>query len=232
MKILLFIPTMGNIPTAMTTFLMKLNSQYKIEVMTTTRTLIHAARNLAIEKMIEGNFDYLVMLDDDNIPCYDNFVDVLIGNKVDVVSSIIRLRNRKEDLNICFDHKIDGLTAYINYQNLDGIDTLEEIGNCGSGLVCLSRKVCYEMKKSYPRPFENKLTYYIQKITGEYIEFSPKVFSEADFKTNSKGGLNIKFRELSEDYLFFERVKYLGYKVYADTRITCSHIGPTELIKV
>jgi len=231
-SVMLFIPTMWDVPTSMSTYLMKVNSKYKIEVITTSKVLIHSARNLAIEKMIEHNSDYLIMIDSDN-PCkYDNFVDVMVDNHKDIVSWIVRLRNRQEDLNICFEQVIEWMKAYINYQNIEWLWTLEEIGNCGSWLVCLSRKVCEDMIANYPRPFENKYTYYIEKEAWWYVEFWPSIFRQSWFKTNEQGWLNIRGRELSEDYLFFERAQSLGYKLYADTRLICKHLADQKFIEV
>jgi hypothetical protein len=57
---------------------MKLNSKHKIEVITTSNVLIHSARNLAIEQMLENNSDYLVMIDSDNPCIYNDFVDIMV----------------------------------------------------------------------------------------------------------------------------------------------------------
>ena len=231
MKVLFFIPTMWSIPVQMSTFLMKLKTKHKIEFITTTKTLIHSARNLAIEKMNEWDFDYLVMCDDDNIPYYNDFIDIMIDDKQDIISGVVRLRNRQEDLNICFDYKVDWMIKYINYQNLEWLETLQEIWNCGCWLVCLSKKVCKDIYNAYPRPFENKLTYYIEKQDW-FIEFTPWVFKETDFKTTDNWWLIFKYRELSEDFLFFERCKSLWYKIYADTRLTCVHLTDQKYLEV
>lgn len=232
MKVSLFIPTLWTVPTSMCTNLMKLNSKHKIEVITTSNVLIHSARNLAIDQMLDNNSDYLVMIDSDNPCIYNDFVDIMVWHKKDIISGVIRLRNRQDDLNICFTQKIEWMNAYINYQNIDWLDDLQEVWNCGSWLICLSRKVCEDMKNNYPRPFENKMTYYIQKEWWEYIEFSPKIFKDKWFATNKNWWLNLRFRELSEDYLFFERAQSLGYKVYADTRLKCVHLQDQKYIEV
>lgn len=244
MKVLFFMPTLWSTPVLMSAFLTKFKTEHKVKFLTTSRTLIHSARNLAIDEMIQGNYDYLIMSDDDNIPNYDNFIDVMVRDDKDVVSWVIRLRNRKEDLNICYIENTEWFENFIHYKNIDEIYKWEnillpekrkpvvEVWNCWCGLVCLSKKVCEDMKLKYPRPFENKLTYYIQKNAWNYIEFSPAIFGEQDFKANEKWGLNIRYRELSEDYLFFERVRNLWYKLYADTRIKCSHIWTQEILEV
>lgn len=224
MKIALFIPTMWSIETSMVSFLMKLKTKHDIQLITTTKTLIHSARNLALDEMIKMWADYLIMIDSDNYPEYNDFIDVMIDSNKDILSWVIRLRNRQEDLNICKIQKTDWPDKYINYQNIDWLETIQEIWNCWSWLVCLSRKVCEEMTAKYPRPFENKMTYYIKKSTWEYIEFSPHIFQEADFETTENWWLIIKYRELSEDYLFFERARSLGYKLYAHTKLTCLHL--------
>jgi len=48
--------------------------------------LINYARNMAIDEVINKNYDGLVMLDEDNPPIYDNFIDVLLSHKKDIVT--------------------------------------------------------------------------------------------------------------------------------------------------
>ena len=51
-----------------------------------TRRLIHAARNMAVEMTLNGNYDYLLMCDDDNAPVNDNALELLLNANVDIVS--------------------------------------------------------------------------------------------------------------------------------------------------
>ena len=63
-----------------------------------TRTPIHMARNLLLKKMVNENYNKLIMIDDDEYPMdKDCFLNLLLDDK-DLVSGIVRLRTKKENL--------------------------------------------------------------------------------------------------------------------------------------
>ena len=101
------------------------------------------------------------MVDDDNPIYYKNFIDMMVDDDKDIVSGVVRLRNNQKNLNICSAKKVDGLDKYINYKTNPKQDLIQ-IANCGCGVVCIKRKVVDKLLEAYPRPFENKMTYYIK----------------------------------------------------------------------
>jgi glycosyltransferase involved in cell wall biosynthesis len=221
MKILLFIPTLWSIPTEMFNFIQKIKSKHQIQIITTSRLLIHCARNLAVEKTLEGGFDYLLFLDDDNPPEDTNFIDVMVETNRDVVTWVVRLRNRQEDLNITKSVDQDGLLKYENYKSAP--KNLIEVWNCWCWCVLIKREVLEKVIEEHPRPFESKYTWYLN--TKEwYKELWPKVFGREEILFWDNGGLMLKWRELSEDFLFFERVRELWYKIFCNPKIKCRHL--------
>lgn len=221
---MLFVPTLGTINTKMYNFLQTINSNHKVRICTTSRVLIHAARNFALKKAHEEKHDFLIMMDEDNPPNRSDFIDLMVWCNRPVVSGVVRLRNRKDDLNICRRELSRGIYRYVNYKELSTIPEDWIVDNCGSWLICLKMDVVKDMLKKYPLPFENKFTRYIKKKDW-FKEFWPSILGEESFETNKDGWLILQGRELSEDYLFFERVRSLGYSIFVDKRATCSHLS-------
>lgn len=240
-KALLFMPTItGSIPNEMVNILMKLNNwDIQVSFMTTTRLLIHSARNLAIQKTIEWWYDYLIFLDDDNPPKQLDFIPRMIKHWKDIVVWVVRQRWATAKLSI-YKNKIDTETGIMRYEAYKNIKSkrwdLIEVDNSWWALCVLSRKVCEDMRNNYwGYPFESTITKYYrteeEQPTGmKYVEANMSKVNQ--YKPDvSDWGMKLYSRELWEDLLFFERAKQLWYKIYCDTKVHAYHIGKPVILE-
>jgi len=179
-----------------------------------SRTPIHMARNLALEEMLKGDYDFVIMNDDDQIPIWEDcFYNLLKENK-DMISWLVRLRAKQDNLNILkteiySEEWNQGMYKYVNYKECKEKEVFE-IWNAWSWLICLSKKVCKFMLDKYAsQPFEQKATIYMKLIDWTRQE----AWYNDDKVDMSLWKPQLCRRVLSEDYLFFERAIRWGYKL-------------------
>ena len=200
------------------------------------RTPIHQCRNMFLEKMLEWNFTHLIMLDDDELPEDDNCFKNLLEADKDMVSGIVRYRMKKEDLSICKTEPrwewtdTEWMVKYDCYHELPQ-KWLFKIDNCWCWLICLTREVVEKMMKVYANhPFESKQTVYVKQTDWKRVEFWFHNPSLIAVKENWIAYLCR--RELSEDYLFFERAQSLWFELRANGDCKVIHYWTAEEIKV
>lgn len=240
----MFTPTIdGTIPTRTAQWYMAIKHHKDVKearFMTTDRVLIHAARNMAIEKMIKDDYDYVFMLDDDNPPVHTDALVSMVGHKVDIVTWPVRLRNDSTSLNICKSSIDDTwLIKYEKYKDLEWNTRLFRVYNTWCWCVLLSRKVCEDMYNKFSwRPFESKVTEYIRlneknSMWSQFHEIYSSILPKlADVHLDEEGKVVLYKLERSEDYLFFERAQNIGYKIWCDPYAKCEHIGKNEILHV
>lgn len=239
MKLLLGIPTIDwKIPVQMVNVLLKMNLK-NVHVKTTTRLWIYFARNMFLEEVAKWDYDWLVMLDDDNPPEIENVCQVLAGHWKDYVTGIVRQRTNEKFLNIYKTEILENwITKYTPYTYPKSKrDDLIEVQNCWSACTFLSKKLCKTMLALYPSPFEQKvIDYYKTKEVLDhwmkYAEFSVLNLQRYAPDTNEDWSFKISRRQLSEDLLFGERVRQQWFKIYCDTRVHCYHIGLPSILQV
>lgn len=189
-----------------------------------SRTPIHMARNILIEKMLEWNFDYLIMFDDDQLPMSkDAFYRLLVADK-DMVAGCVRYRKKSEYISICKKEKFEKagaewMRSYKPYKEIPS-QWLFQVDNAGTGMCCISRKVCEFMHKTYNKePFESKSTTYTKQVDGEWREvgYNTAEPEPKDWK------IQLVRRVLSEDYLFFERAISHWFELWADWQAKAYH---------
>lgn len=234
MNILIFIPTITwSIPVETVKSLLFMDSWWhNISFSTTSRVLIHSARNLAMNDVVMKDYDYLLFLDDDN-PTYNrNFLIDLLEAKKDIITWVYRLR-WKEWLSV---YKIvedeKWVPNYVPY-NKEELDTQEEVFEIDwtSGwCLLISKKVCQEMvDKYYGSAFENWLVEYYKTEAWTFKEFTMKNFLWGH-KPDKE--LLLFTRDMSEDLIFSERAKDLWFKIYCHKNVKCYHIWKEKLLEV
>lgn len=172
--------------------------------------------------------------DDDEYPIdKDCFLNLLLDDK-DMVSWIVRLRTKKENLCILYRERYkagekwwhEGMWKYVNYKEVPK-KWLFQIDNAWCWLVCISKRVAEVMLSKYVEPFEQKSVVYVKLNNWDFEEFwynKDDVYIWKDWKPV------LCRRTLSEDYLFFERAIREWFTLYADSQCGCVHIWQPELI--
>ena len=200
-----------------------------------TRTPIHMARNLLLKKMVEDDYDKLIMIDDDEYPMDpDCFMNLLLDDK-DIVSWIVRLRTKKE--NLCILHRerylkwekwwYEWMRKYVNYKTIPQ-KWLFKIDNAWCWLICISKKVAEKaLKRYWQEPFESKSTIYVKMINWDFEEFW---HNQEDVFIWENWRLLLCRRTLSEDYLFFERCISMWFQLRADSEAKVAHLWNPEII--
>ena len=95
MKIFVGMPTLGSVPCDMAVFLyafLKKNRHHDITIYHTVRVDVARARNALIKEFLKTDSDYLLFLDDDNVPDSTDFLDKMLSNNKPVVSGLVPSR--------------------------------------------------------------------------------------------------------------------------------------------
>lgn len=209
------------------------NLDKDISIMTSTRTIIDKARNIALEECVKGWHDYLIFLDDDVIPNRPDFIQQLTQHKKDMCCWVYRLRQENNPPAVMRQEVVDWWITYHNYEPKE----LEQVSNAWAGLVAIRHDVCKQMLKQYHKPFEFKDCEYIwtgeqQKNGSEYVEFTAKHLLEKRIAItkDDKGNIRMMHRSIWEDMIFYERARQLGYELWCDPSVRGDHIQQDFII--
>lgn len=147
------------------------------------KPISHNRNKIVQDFLNHKDFDYLLMLDDDNIPP-TNILNLADFDK-DVICGISFGWQRNMVIPSVFKRKDDGLYSVHEFNGEEG---LMEVDAAGSGQMMIARRVLEKIEY----PFRN-----------EY----------------DRDGI----KKLGLDLNFCQRVKELGFKIYAHTDYICSH---------
>lgn len=157
MKVLIGIPTIGGVHPAaydnrleMALFLGK-QKEHEFDINVCGRLLTPIARECLADKAVEGEYDYLLFIDDDMICPVDIFFS-LFKHKKDIVGALAFTRNYPHKPVIYkFEQGFDnGKPWYSNYPILDyPKDSLVKCDAIGFGAVLIDIKVLKGMKKKW-----------------------------------------------------------------------------------
>ncbi len=209
-KVLLGIPCgSGLIPSMVAQSLLQLHKSVPCSIIIVDRQRVDKCRNYFVKMALEQEFDYLMMVDDDN-PIPDATLDVLLADDKDVIIAPILSRNpNKEGINIlCAYYKEDRkvgdkiLADYNDIKEFKDEGPLHKIDGGGCGCMLIKRAVLEKVAKEYEYPFE------FGDIT-----------------------VNGQRRTMSEDMEFCERVTKLGFEIWLDDRIRPIHLGNQTMYK-
>ena len=199
---------------------------YEVEEKVIVRTMIHTARNFAVQTALLRDFDYLLFCDDDNAPEKDALKLLLEADK-DIIGGLIRWRQFPHKLCI-FDQQPDkhGFREYVQMQRVPIVpDDVFEVANIGTWFVLYKREVLETLWEEYNHyPFEFKVAHYIPLITWSRVELEkayPKFLPI--FRYEEDNSIKIIHFPISEDLLFHERCRYHGFKIYAHMKVCLKH---------
>lgn len=209
-KVLVAVPSgSGYVPLLTVQSLLQLHKPCPCGFITVERQRIDKCRNYFSKQCLDGGFDYLLMIDDDN-PIPPDTLEKFLEDDKDIVIAPILTRNPnkdgKHDLCAYYSREIklkdNILRMYDFIENFKDKGPLHKIDAGGTGCILIKRKVLEELSKKY-----------------EYIfEFGDKV-------------VDGQRRTMSEDAEFCERAKDLGFEIWLDERVVPIHFGNKEIIK-
>jgi len=149
-------------------------------------------RNTIVKRFLDSDFDYLLQMDNDNIPAKNPLE--LVNLNLDIVSCPVWIYQHKLILNIYkFDEKKDYLIPVEYDENKD----LIEIDATGTGVILCSRKVLESVKRPFERLFDENG---IQRL-GLDLAFSEKARNEG-FKLYSNMKYICKHNKMIDLSLF------------------------------
>ena len=231
MRILIGMPTISWVPIQMASFLYALlkQSKHEISITHTNRMDISMARNVIMSDFMKSNNDYLLFLDDDNIPEDIFFLEKLLDIDLPVVSWLVPSRTPDGDwvYRLCiFREDIKDTGELINKQYIRIPHNLPfEIDNCWMGCVLIKRGVVELITSQFPKPCEMRMFTYFRNdnewVRDDMIDYSK--IKDWTLRFN---------RYMSEDLLFFERARNLWVKLYAHPDVRCTHIGEPNIISI
>ena len=126
-------------------------------------------RNTIVDRFLRSDFDYLLQIDNDNVPA-KNPIE-LVNLNLDIVSCPVWIYQHKPLLNI---YKFDEKQEYLNPIEYDKTKDLIEIDATGTGVILCSRKVLEKIQKPFERIYDERG---IQKL-GSDLAFSAKARNE------------------------------------------------------
>lgn len=169
MKILIGMPSLtGQIHLKLTQALLtlKVKPEWTIDFSFTERVLVDRARNAIAETMLNQGFDYLLFLDDDQIPPSDILYQMMELDK-DIVTAPVADRNNEGTLAL-----FDG-----NLEPIKSCQTTQQVRACGLSATLIKRKVLEEVALKYGAPFkfEKREVNGKELNLGEDVNFSLRV---------------------------------------------------------
>ncbi len=128
------------------------SDKYEFEIFFPTGRPIPDNRHKIVKKFLEGDWEYLVMLDDDN-PCYKNIFN-LLDLDLPVVGGVYPGKRSSGIIIFVFDIiEKDGKTLF-KQVGLDRREGLQNVDGLATGLMVIKRDVIEKMVKKGWKPFE------------------------------------------------------------------------------
>lgn len=163
-----------------------------------TKDRVIRARNLLREKVIEGDYDYFLSLEQDVIPP-PNIVEGLLRHNKSIVSAVVYhifpQKQSKEwiekPLLAVKSQSIQGKLAFLTAKQIENINAIVKVDYCPMGCLLISRKV-------------------LEKIKFRYEEFKYKTDNPDEVKW--------------DDWCFCEDAQKEGYEIFADLGAECRHL--------
>jgi len=205
-----------------------------------TRLPIHLARQVAAEKALAADADYLFMVDDDMVFLPDTLQKLVkIAQENPEVSVINALAyGRKPPYYACiFKQSKNGF----GYDNMEGWEDKGVVEVDGTGLSCALIRTDV---------FRKLDTYYVDKLSPE-DRAEVDAFGKSTHKLDEAKDHGHKwwrpltklelaqlkshdwfgsFEKLGEDLFFCRRAKDAGFKIHVDTDQVIGHIGEPEIV--
>lgn len=143
-KIFIAIPTVGNMRTELTMFLLQLDQvNYDIKISFTLGGGITHNRNLLVKSFLGTDYEWFLFIDSDTVPPL-NILEMIKNNKA-ICSGISHIY-KNNDFGISVYKKHKGKLGYIRE---NGERNLIEVDGVGAGCLLIHRKVFEKVKKPY-----------------------------------------------------------------------------------
>ena len=126
-------------------------------------------RNTIVQRFLKTDFDYLIQIDNDNIPAKNPLE--LVNLNLDIVSCPVWIYQHRLLLNI---YRFDEKKEYLLPIEYDINENLIEIDATGTGVILCSRKVLEKIQKPFERLYDE---HGIQKL-GLDLAFCEKARNE------------------------------------------------------
>lgn len=126
---------------------------YQFQIFFPTARPIPVNRNTIVKKFLDGDWDYLVMLDDDN-PCHNNIFD-LLDLDLPVVGGVYPGRGKSGIIIFVFD--IVDVNGKLEFKQIsvDRREGLQKVDAVATGLMVIQRWVLEKMySEGFTAPFE------------------------------------------------------------------------------
>lgn len=221
-------------------FLRKCNVEVQVEFCKNDSLVPRARNNLIAKAMNDPKMTHVLFIDSDIVWTPDAVVKLLLCEK-DIVGGIYPLKHYYWNklttgggAQALIDKKnASQLRAYIsdeqmieynmvryNVNYMDNVLNIEnnitEVRHLATGFMCIRRAVIENMMKAYPS------TKYIDDVS--FLKGSENDWAFALFDTTVEV-INGTRHYLSEDWLWCERARAIGYKTFCDVSINLGHNG-------
>lgn len=202
-KVLIGMPNgSGVVPMTMVSSLLQLQKPVPCAFIGVERLRVEKARNYLVQQCLEGGFDYLFMVDDDNPIPPETLITFINDDKDIVIAPILgRHPDEKGNFKMCafyVDPRLVGdktLRYYEPIKEFKDTGPLHRIDAGGTGCMLIKRKVLETLRNTHEM-----------------------VFEFGDITVNGQR------RTMSEDVEFCERAVDAGFEVWLDDRIRPTHI--------
>lgn len=201
----------------------------------TNESLIPRARNRIVAHFLASkqNYTHLMFIDVDSDFQGDDIFKLLHYNK-DVIGAPVSVKTLPER------HVVEVKGAEKGKMNCTADKKLVELSNIGSAFYLIKRRVFEEMKNAYPElhtdprvPIKEIQTEQATFLEGR--DWAERFLSEfySFYDTGLGDSLNLSMIDgenkknvyMSEDYVFAQRWRDIGGRIWMDPRIRVGHIG-------
>ena len=159
------VPHTGNIRTELAEFLLKLQGKENAVIFFSNARPITNNRNIIVEKFLESDCDYLLMIDSDVVP-QQNILDMR-KNNLDVCSPYICTNKGRNIIPLIMKYEDNGEYSVIPHEE----NKLYEVDATGTGCIMIHRNVFDKMEKPYFEDLNDDKGFLLQ---GEDFYFCKK----------------------------------------------------------
>jgi GT2 family glycosyltransferase len=183
-KVLIAIPTLGNVPIKFLQMLLTIHIPYHVSFEPATRTMPDVARNRLIMYALEHDFDYVWFLDDDTVTDDRDILVKLINHNKDIVGCQVHMR--LQPFAPCVFNR--GKQYYENV-DLDG-KGLQEVDAMGAACLLVKTDVFRKLKQPWFKFEPLQILGVGEERWGEDIYFHRKA-QEAGYKIFCDGDIKV-----------------------------------------
>ncbi len=148
------------------------SDKYEFQIFFPTGRPIPDNRHKIVKQFLEGNWEYLVMLDDDN-PCYKNIFE-LLDLDLPVVGGVYPGKKDTGIIFFVFKEVIENGQRVFKQMPLDKREGLQKVDAVATGLIVIQRWVIKKIVEKGLQPFEEIFDEHGRLHYGDDIGFCMK----------------------------------------------------------